>query len=1140
MSAFNRQHGHSWVTLHARSHGPGLVLKQLQWSLIGLPLLLLPFAPAMAQGTRLLRRPTVSRTMVAFEYGGDLWVVPRAGGEARRLTSTPSVETDPQFSPDGSMIAYTATVAGNADVYVVPVSGGEPRRLTYHPGEDYARGWTPDGKRIVFASTRGTVPTPGANSYLRMWTIAPDGGMPEELVMPRAFAGSFSPDAKRIAYQPLSVAMFASNWGEPQYSQWRRYRGGRTEPIHVMNLADYSETMLPWTNSNDTDPMWIGNSVYFLSDRDGVVNLYVGEPGAAQVKQLTHHRNFDIMSASAGPDAIAYEQAGYIHLLDIATGRSDQLNIVVTGDFPWAQPQLKHVASLIGGASLSPTGVRVAFEARGDIYTVAAADGSSRNLTQSSGAHEHSPAWSPDGTHLAWLSDATGEYQLMIGDQTGETAPRAIALPSLAYFSDPVWSPDARHLLLRDSQSKLWIADVATGRFTAIATNTYDEPARPFAMSWSPDSRWIAYAKLLESHMQAIFLYSLDSAKTYQITDGLADAASPSFDAGGKYLYFLASTNYALSSGWVDMSAMERPVRRSIYLVMLNAHDPLPLLPTPNDEAARAVAEGETPAAPAGVSAHAAVRPATAARPVAAAAGAPRVVIDINGIEGRILPLAVPAANYSSLTAGGPGTFFYMELRPQPSIGEPPTRLWQYQLADQKPRPFLDGIASYSVSADTKKILYEAGRDHWGIVPSDRPAKAGEGMLKVDQLETVVDPKAEWAEIFREVWRQQREFFYDPKMHGNDWDKIYDKYKVFVPYVEHRADLSYLMATVGGELTVGHSYVLGEGDVPDTAHANVGLLGADFSTDHGRYRIQHIYTAGAWNPQLHAPLSEPGLKVAEGDYILEVNGRPVAAPANLYSFFIGTAGRQTTLRLSHTPTADGSWFVNVVPIPSDESLRTDAWIDANRRLVDKLSGGRLAYVWLPNTGGGGYNAFNRYYFAQQNKQGAVIDERYNQGGTVADYIIDQLSRKLMGYFAERAGNTFTMPQVGIYGPKVMVINESAGSGGDALPYYFRLAKVGPLVGTRTWGGLVGTIGVPPTIDGGGVTAPDLAFYDLNGKWAVENEGIAPDIEVENAPADVIRGHDPQLERAVAEALKLLQEHPAPNVPRPPPINRVTP
>ncbi|MBK5189455.1 MAG: PDZ domain-containing protein, partial [Gemmatimonadaceae bacterium] len=514
------------------------------------------------------------------------------------------------------------------------------------------------------------------------------------------------------------------------------------------------------------------------------------------------------------------------------------------------------------------------------------------------------------------------------------------------------------------------------------------------------------------------------------------------------------------------------------------------------------------------------------------------VVIDLDGIRERIVPLAATPADYSSLAAGSADTFFYIETRAGAPPGQPGTLL-QFQLAAQKPHPFLEGVRSYAVSADGKKILYDAGANHWGVVPTEQPAKPGDGMLDVDQLEMLVDPKAEWAEIYRETWRTERQFFYDPKMHGNDWKKTYDKYADFVPYVRHRSDLAYLIATVGGELTVGHSYLEGEGDVPDTAHTAVGLLGADITMDHGRFRIQHIYTAGNWNPRLRAPLSAPGLKVAEGDYILEVNGRPVAAPMNFYSAFIGAAEKKTTLRVSHSPTADGSWTVSVTPVGDDEQLRTQAWIDDNRKLVDKLSGGRLAYVWLPNTSVAGYTAFNRYYFAQQDKQGVVIDERYNQGGSVADYIVDELARQPLGYFARRAGKTITEPMAGIWGPKVMIINESAGSGGDALPYLFHEAKIGPLVGTRTWGGLVGTLGDASPVDGGGITAPDLAFYDLKGKWAVENEGISPDIEVENTTAEAMRGHDTQLERAVAEALKLLEAHPVPRVPRPAPIDRVT-
>jgi tricorn protease len=1105
---------------------------------------------AASEGTRLLRRPTVSRDLIAFEYGGDLWTVSRNGGEARRLTSTPSAETDPHFSPDGSRIAYTSTVAGNTDVYVISAAGGQPTRLTYHPGVDYVRGWTSDGRRVVFASSRNTI-TPGANSYFRLWTISADGGFPDALPMPRAFTGTYSPDGKRVAYQPLSVGLLAASWSENQISQWRRYRGGRTQAIRLFDLSDYSEQKLPWKDSNDTDPMWVGNTVYFLSDRDNTVNLYSYDLDTKQLNQLTHHHDYDIMSASAGTDAIVYEQAGYIHVLDLKTAQSRQLVIDVTGDFPWEQPQMKKVGSMITDASLSPTGTRAVFEARGDIYTISAEGSDYDNITHSSGAHDRSPVWSPEGAQIAWLSDASGEYQLMIGDQRGATKPRAIALPSHAFFSVPIWSPDGKHILLRDSGVNLWTVDLTSGIFTKIDTDTYDEPSRGFDAVWSPDSRWVAYSKGLNNHMRSVFLYSLGASKSYQLGDGLADAITPAFDASGKYLYFLASTNFALNTGWVDMSAMERPYTRSIYLVVLGAHDVSPLLPEAHDEPgeevrARAPRSAPNPGTPSARDT-ANVRDRRTARDTASVTAAampvaptvPTMRVDIEGINQRIVAINVPPGQYSSLTAGAAGTFLYAS-----SAGEGGRArqlgVNEYQLKTRKSTPLLEGIQSYSLSADRKKLLYRAGGTRWGIVSIDRPAKVGDGALNITQVETMVDPREEWNEIFRETWRIEREFFYDAKMHGNDWQAIYDKYSPMLPYVHHRDDLGYLIASVGGELTVGHSYLSGEGDIPDTAHVSVGLLGADYVIENGHYRIQRIYTGGNWNPELHAPLAAPGLRVSEGDYILDVDGRALTATTNIYSLFVGTAGRATTIRVSSNADGSGSRVITVVPVASDDPIRLQAWIDDSRRTVDKLSGGKLAYVWLPNTGAGGFNAFNRYFYAQQDKQGVIIDDRYNQGGAVADYVISELTRPLMGYFAERAGDTYSMPMVGIYGPKVMVINESGGSGGDALPYYFHKAGIGPLVGTRTWGGLVGTLGVPATIDGGGITSPDLAFYSVGGKWAVENEGIAPDIDVENTAADLIKGHDDQLESAVREAMKLLQEHPYSPTPRPAPINRVTP
>jgi tricorn protease len=750
-------------------------------------------APVAAQGTRLLRHPTVSRDAVAFEYGGDLWVVSRNGGAARRVTSTQGIELDPFFSPDGSQIAYTSTVAGNTDVYVVPAAGGDPKRLTYHPSLDRVRGWTPDGRSVVFASVRTSAPQ---QAYWRLWTISVDGGLPEPMPMPRAFSVAYAPDGKRVAYEEITTA-FIPPWYE--LSQWRHYRGGRTRPVRLLNLTDNSVEKLPWTNSNDSLPMWIGNTIYFLSDRNHTTNLFAYSINNKQVTQLTRHDDFDIMTASAGADAIVYEQAGYIHLVDAASGKSRQLDIQVAGDFPWARPQFKKVVSMIRNSALSPTGVRAVFEARGEIFTVPTEKGDYRNLTQSSGAHDRSPAWSPDGAQLAWLSDATGEYQLMIGDPLGVTPARSIPLPSTAFFSDPEWSPDGSQIQLQDNHRNLWLVEVASGKATKIDTDNYPDPIRSFDAAWAPDSKWIAYSKNLASHLRAIFVYSLADKKSYQVTDGLADSVSPAFDVNGKYLYFMASTNYGPSTGWLEMSSIDRPVRRAIYLVVLSATEPSPLLPETGDEPQPAPSQQAPPAQP-------------ATPPAQPAAPAPRTVtvrLEPNGIGQRILAVNLPTGDYANLAAGAAGSFYYTE--PIVSTTAPaalaPLRLQRYEIRTRAAAPFLEGIRSYSVSADKKKLLYQmaaGGGASWGVVATDRPAKVGDGPINVGQLEMRVDPAAEWAQIYRETWRVQREHFYDPQFHGADWNAIYEKYRPLLPYVRHRGDLAYLIASVGGELTVGH------------------------------------------------------------------------------------------------------------------------------------------------------------------------------------------------------------------------------------------------------------------------------------------------------------------------------------------------
>jgi len=1078
-------------------------------------------ATASAQGTRLLRHPTVGRDAVVFAYAGDLWATGRNGGQARRLTSTPTVETEPRLSPDGSKVAYTATIGANSDVYVVSTAGGDPKRLTFHPGIDRARGWSPDGRNVIFGSTRASAPH---TSYLRLFQLSSEGGFPAALPVPRAFSGALSPDGRRLAYEEFSTA-FTPQWFDA--SQWRHYRGGRTHPIRLISLTDYSTEKLPWTDSNDSYPMWIGNTVYFLSDRGNTTNLYSYRTDTKELKQLTRHSDSDIMNASASSDAIVYEQAGYVHLFDLKSGESRRLAIDVTADLPWAKAQFKRVSSAIRDASLSPTGVRVALAARGDIFTVPVDKGDARNLTRSTAVHDRDPKWSPDGTQLAWFSDASGEYQLMIGDQSGLSKPRAVALPSAAFFSALSWAPDGKRVSFQDNHLTLWTLDVASGKASKIDVETYADPGRTFDQVWSTDSRWLAYSRNLDNHQRAIFLYSMMDGKATQVTDGMSDAVSPAFDAGGKYLYFLASTDYGPRTGWLEMSSLDRPVRRAIYMAVLSAAEPSPFLPEIGDEPLvapppRPRADSTAPTTP------------TPTTPMPPATTATRV--DPVGIGQRILAIALPQADYSSLAAGPAGTFFYTEPM---GTGVPGggSRLSKYQVRERTAAPFLEGVSSFQLSADRKKLLYQAPGARWGVVATDRPARVGDGPINVAGLDAWVDPRAEWAQIFRETWRIQRDFFYDAEMHGADWNAVFAKYSALLPHVGHRSDLGYLIALTGGELVVGHSYLSGSGDEPTETAAPVGMLGAEFTIDNGRYRIQRIYSGESWNPELRAPLKAPGVRVAEGDYLLEVNGQPLAMPTNVYALFEGTANKQTVLRINSAPSMEGSRLITVVPLASDDALRSRAWVERNRRTVDSLSGGRLAYVWLPNTGGPGYTYFTRYYFAQQNKDGAVIDERYNQGGMVADYIVNELDRKPMGFFAQRDGKIATSPTAGIFGPKVMIINESAGSGGDALPYMFKQRKMGPLIGTRTWGGLVGTLGIPQTIDGGGITAPSLAFYTLDGKWAVENEGVTPDIEVEYSPADVMKGRDPQLERAVQEAMKLLDQGTLRRTPRPAPIDR---
>jgi tricorn protease len=1117
------------------------MLRHVPLSFLAILALASPSHAADAGGTKMLRSPTVSATQIAFAYAQNIWVVDRSGGEARRLTSFQGQASNPHFSPDGKWIAFSGEYAGNLDVYVVPAVGGEPKRLTWHPGADDVQGWTPDGKSIVFASARATLAPTAAP---RFWTVPAAGGPEEPMILPRAYQGRISPDGGSVAYR------MNNSWDEER----RNYRGGQNRPIWVTSLKTYDTITPPWDGSKDMDPAWIGDTVYFISDRDGVANVWSWDTKSKALAEETHFTDFDVKRLDTGAGVVVFEQGGVIHELDPGSHREHVVNITATGDFPWMMPHWEDVSGRVTNLAISPTGKRVLVEARGEIFTIPAEKGDTRNLTRSSGSAERDPAWSPDGKSICWFSDKSGEYQLMIEDQSGIKPAKAISMPHPKHYYTVSWSPDSKKILCHDTDLKVWVIDVASGSAKVIGSDPWMVPRRTLFPTWSPDSRYVAYAAHLNSLFRAIYIADVETGETKQVTDGLADAMYPVFDASGKYLWFLASTDFGLGSQWLDMTSYGHTEDFGLYLAVLKKGDPSPVLPESDEEVAAApdhdatIASGDAKGGGASKSDKGAAKDDKAPKP------AVKVTIDFDGLSSRIVSVpGVTEKPYALLKAGAAGTVYYIEGTSTGGGGGAAGfgTLMRYKLSDRKAATFATEVADYAVSADGRKLVYRTPSaaelappgtppgpptaPSLFLVDADKaPPDAGKGKLAVS-LSMWLDPKAEFAQIFHEGWRDERDYLYVPNMHGTDWPRMQTWYGQFLPYVQHRADLNYLLDIMGAEIAIGHSYVRG-GAMPEVPAVKGGLLGADFTIENGRYRIAKIYDNESWNPELKAPLAVPGVNVSVGDYVLAVNGEKLEAPDNLYRLLDGTANKQTVLTVNAKPSLEGAHDVTVIPVANEQPLRTRAWVESNRQMVEKLSGGKLAYVYLPNTGQPGYTSFNRYYFAQQDKPGVVIDERYNGGGSAADYMIEVMQRKFDGYFNNVAGDRvpFTSPAAGIWGPKVMIANEMSGSGGDYLPYMFLSHHVGTLVGKRTWGGLVHTADTPLFVDGGSMIAPRGGFFAADGKWAVENQGVTPDVDVENWPKDVIAGHDPQLEKAVEVAMGQLKEHPVTRLMKEPP------
>lgn len=1066
--------------------------------------------------TRMLEQPAVSGNRVAFVYAGDLWTADIEGGNARRLTSHEGNEINPVFSPDGKWIAFSGDYDGNTDVYIVSADGGVPKRLTWHPVNDFAWGFTPDGSAVLFTSNRDVF----IRRFTKLYTVPVTGGQPTPLELPSAFKAAYSPDGKRMAYVPLGEA----------FRQWKHYRGGRTSRILIYRFNDRSVEQVPQPDErcNDTDPLWIGKKIYFRSDRNGEFNLFSFDTESKAIEQLTRYDDFPILSASAGEGRVIFEQAGYLHLFDPGAGSAKKLTIGVAADLEEIRPRYvkADAAQYVRSMSISPGGARAVLEYRGEIVTVPAKKGDPRNITETPGTHERSPQWSPDGKSIAYFSDASGEYRLHVMPQDGKGNVKTFALNGAGFYNRPQWSPDSKKIVYSDNSKSFYWIDLETGAIKTIGSDYFFEPgAFPGCIpAWSPDSRWIAYTVNTPSLFRRVYLYSIDQGKSFPVTDGMSDTGDPVFDAGGKYLYFLASTDAGPKRNWFAMSNEDIRTTDSIYLIVLAKSTPSPLAKESDEEKAAGDSIGEEKP---GKKPDKKTDKKTDEKP----GKKPDIVIDFDGLDTRILALPVPEGNYFDLEAGNEGELYYLQGPVVRGRGPLSAGLHKFDLKKREDSVLLSGISSYYISVDKKKVLFKAGTalEIADISPGMVP---GKNVLNTAAISVRMEPGVEWPQILDEVWRINRDYFYDPGMHGVDWKAMKKKYSVFLPHLTSRGDLTRVIQWMCSELGVGHHYTFGGDTLYTPQPIPGGLLGADYVIENGRYRFAKVYGGLNWNPDLRSPLTEPGIDVKNGEYLLAVNGKDLRPPDNLFRYFENTSDKIVEITVGPNPDGTGSRLVSVVPVADDSSLRNRDWIEGNIKKVDEATNGRVAYVFVPDTASTGHAYFKRYFFPQSHKDAIIVDDRFNGGGAVADYYIDILLRPFTCYWNMRYCNDTKTPSASIQGPKVMLIDEYSSSGGDLLPWMFHKFNMGKLIGKRTWGGLVGTLGYPVLMDGGFVSAPNVGIWTEDG-WVVENEGIPPDIEVEQWPAEVIKGRDPQLEKAIEVILQELKSNPPVKLKRPP-------